>query len=215
MQERIDHQGKKYGKLTVLSFSHSDKHRQSFWFCLCDCGNKCAVNLSRSLDRKTKSCGCLRGDKEIRKKINEKRASNITEESLKLVFYKMKYGSYKLRHKRKFGNEIFLSLEEFIKITKDPCKYCGQLYSIKFHSCYKQDGTVKIYTKKQLSYIKLKNVHIELNGLDRVDNLKGYSLNNVVSCCGRCNGMKMQHSVEEFFKHIKNIFEFSKLGENK
>jgi hypothetical protein len=215
MPKRINHEGKKYGKLTVLSFSHSGKHRQSFWFCLCECGNKCIINLSRSLDRKTKSCGCLRKDKEIRKKINEKRAENITEESLKLVFYKMLYGPYKLRHTKKFSNEEFLTLKEFIKIIKNPCEYCGSQNTMKFHSCYKQDGTLKKHVKKQLTYIKLKNAYVEHNGLDRVNSLKGYSLDNVVSCCERCNEMKMQYSVEEFLKHIKNIFVFNKLGEDK
>jgi hypothetical protein len=36
------------------------------------------------------------------------------------------------------------------------------------------------------------------NGLDRVDNQKGYTLENVVACCRWCNRAKGRNSVEEF-----------------
>jgi hypothetical protein len=36
------------------------------------------------------------------------------------------------------------------------------------------------------------------NGLDRVDSLKGYTLENVVGCCRWCNRAKGQNTVEEF-----------------
>jgi 5-methylcytosine-specific restriction endonuclease McrA len=39
-------------------------------------------------------------------------------------------------------------------------------------------------------------------GLDRVDSLKGYVLENVVPCCGRCNQMKNNLSTDDFFKHL-------------
>ena len=39
-----------------------------------------------------------------------------------------------------------------------------------------------------------------INGLDRVDNGKGYLLDNVVPCCEWCNRMKLIYSQEEFVK---------------
>ena len=42
-------------------------------------------------------------------------------------------------------------------------------------------------------------------GIDRIDNNKGYVLNNVVPCCSRCNFMKHVLNREEFFTHIKKI----------
>jgi len=39
---------------------------------------------------------------------------------------------------------------------------------------------------------------IETIGLDRVDNSKGYSFDNVVSCCKVCNSMKSHLSVKDF-----------------
>lgn len=47
-------------------------------------------------------------------------------------------------------------------------------------------------------------------GIDRVDNSKGYTLENSVSCCGRCNIMKNDMTVFEFINKCKVIYENSK-----
>lgn len=40
------------------------------------------------------------------------------------------------------------------------------------------------------------------NGLDRVDSDKGYTIDNVVSCCARCNRMKRDDSLADFAAHV-------------
>lgn len=45
------------------------------------------------------------------------------------------------------------------------------------------------------------------NGIDRVDNDKGYNLDNSVSCCKNCNLMKRILSKDVFLSHIKEIYE--------
>lgn len=42
-------------------------------------------------------------------------------------------------------------------------------------------------------------------GLDRVDNNKGYLLNNVVPCCRLCNTIKGTMTVSNFIQHIRKI----------
>lgn len=42
-------------------------------------------------------------------------------------------------------------------------------------------------------------------GLDRVDNSKGYNLDNIVSCCWKCNQMKLALSQKEFISQCKKI----------
>ncbi len=42
-------------------------------------------------------------------------------------------------------------------------------------------------------------------GLDRLDSLKGYCLENVVPCCAECNYMKQESTVEDFKKQIVKI----------
>lgn len=45
-------------------------------------------------------------------------------------------------------------------------------------------------------------------GIDRVDNTIGYTLDNCVSCCSRCNRMKLEISEEEWYDHMLNILRY-------
>ena len=49
---------------------------------------------------------------------------------------------------------------------------------------------------------------IETVGLDRVDNTSSYVRDNVVPCCGRCNEMKNNSSVDEWVGHMKKILKY-------
>lgn len=53
--------GNKYGKLTVIEFSHM-KGTNSFWKCKCECGNEIirgkAYLTSKRANQKVQSCGC-------------------------------------------------------------------------------------------------------------------------------------------------------------
>ena len=51
--------GKKFNKLTVLSFHHI-KNKRDFYLCKCDCGKETIVCKSDLKRGKVKSCGCLR-----------------------------------------------------------------------------------------------------------------------------------------------------------
>jgi len=46
---------------------------------------------------------------------------------------------------------------------------------------------------------------IKTIGIDRVDNNKGYELNNCVSCCAICNYGKMNQTREEYIEHCKRV----------
>jgi hypothetical protein len=46
-------------------------------------------------------------------------------------------------------------------------------------------------------------------GLDRIDSTKGYSLNNVVCCCHKCNIMKLKMTTLDFSKHILKLIPFA------
>jgi hypothetical protein len=46
------------------------------------------------------------------------------------------------------------------------------------------------------------------NGIDRVDNNKGYIEGNVVPCCGECNRFKGARNADEFTAHAKRICEW-------
>ncbi len=48
---------------------------------------------------------------------------------------------------------------------------------------------------------------IQTVGLDRLDNTKGYTMDNVVSCCATCNGMKSGMALTEFLERCRRIAE--------
>ncbi len=50
---------------------------------------------------------------------------------------------------------------------------------------------------------------IETVGLDRIHNNKGYTIDNVVSCCKTCNFMKRSMSQKEFIAHCILVVERS------
>lgn len=54
--------GRKFGRLTVLQYSHSDKHKMKHWLCRCDCGKEIVVRGDSLRSGNTRSCGCLHSD---------------------------------------------------------------------------------------------------------------------------------------------------------
>ena len=46
---------------------------------------------------------------------------------------------------------------------------------------------------------------IEKIGLDRIDNEKGYLIENIVSCCKICNLMKRSSSKDDFLNQCQKI----------
>lgn len=50
---------KKFGRLTVIEFSHS-KNESAYWKCKCDCNKYVTVQSSNLVNGHTKSCGCYK-----------------------------------------------------------------------------------------------------------------------------------------------------------
>lgn len=69
--KRKDLVGQKFGRMTVLAFSHLNKNRMAAWECKCDCGNTKVVVGKFLRSGETQSCGCF--GKEQRAKANSKR----------------------------------------------------------------------------------------------------------------------------------------------
>jgi hypothetical protein len=94
----------------------------------------------------------------------------------------------KYRHKAKKRKlEFSLSFEDF--------KY---LISLKCYIC--QAGPSNLY--KHRVYEKF---NITYQGIDRIDSRLGYVRGNVMPCCGPCNYMKRDLTLEEFIKKTKQI----------
>lgn len=86
MSKIIDITGKRFERLVVLKFSHFK--RESYWKCLCDCGEKRIVAISSLNMGHTRSCGCLR--KEIKNtKKGKFKNYNFTSSTLHHKMYKI------------------------------------------------------------------------------------------------------------------------------
>ena len=102
------------------------------------------------------------------------------------------YGLYR-RMAEKRALTFELSLERFAELTQQNCYYCDRTPS-NFHIRTRGNG---VY---------------QYNGIDRLDNNKGYEEGNVVTCCKRCNYMKTNMGLSEFLEHLTKIYNNLNLG---
>ena len=56
--------GRRFGRLTVLAYSHT--HGKAYWTCQCVCGRIKPVRIDKLLAGRIISCGCARADSDIR-----------------------------------------------------------------------------------------------------------------------------------------------------
>lgn len=52
--------GNRYGKLLVTEFIERNQHKNSRWFCVCDCGGTTEAYYQNLVQGKVQSCGCLK-----------------------------------------------------------------------------------------------------------------------------------------------------------
>lgn len=93
-----------------------------------------------------------------------------------------------LRGAKERNYEFTLTKEEFRKLTKENCWYCG-----------KKPSGIKQYKGCRDYYL--------YNGIDRVDNDKGYVIENCMPCCKTCNYMKSTLPADMFINHVRKIVE--------
>lgn len=100
-----------------------------------------------------------------------------------LWFFKF---AYKRRAARK-GILVTITDDEFVALVTGDCVYCGLSY------------------KEEVR--KVNKVWVNMLTIDRKDSSKGYISNNCVSCCKRCNTIKMDMSYDTFIAHITKILQ--------
>ena len=64
MGKFIDLTGKTFNRLTVLYKTENKQGNDWIWHCKCECGNECDVNGGSLRANRTKSCGCLKKEKD-------------------------------------------------------------------------------------------------------------------------------------------------------
>jgi hypothetical protein len=167
----IDMIGKESGYLKVIKYAGKDKWRGAHWLCQCKCGNECKIKGSEIRSGSRVSCGC-------------KAEARIDEVGVNRIYsnYKRKAGLRKI--------EFDLSKDDFKKLIKSNCTYCGT----EPHNILKRQKSRKL----QILY----------NGIDRVDSSKSYTISNCVPCCRYCNQSKSDLSLDQWKEYLKRVYKW-------
>lgn len=226
MGKLIDEVGHKFGRLTVIKHRGSNKWGQAKWLCECECGNKIETTGLHLRSDHTRSCGCLHfkemtgqkfGQLTVIKRTGIDTGGNVTwlckcacgnkavvlgtnlrsggtrscgcssslpkgMASFNQIFSCMKYGA------KRRGYQWQLTKEQVQMLTQKSCYYCG-------------------IEPNQGNYSSARNGVYLYNGLDRIDNNRGYLITNVVPCCGTCNAAKGIKTTEEFKLWLRKAYE--------
>ena len=179
--------GKQFDNLTVIRrvvnrVAKETGREYVSWECSCTCG-KVIIVTTRALRKGKKSCGCLSVScwfKKCKSTLNVVINAQIT--------------SYKGRARER-GHAWELSWEETKLLFTGNCCYCGQPPRGGrhwYHSEYRVNEQDKIY----------------VNGIDRQDNTKGYTVENAVSCCAMCNRAKLNLPQMDFEQWLNDLVRF-------
>ncbi len=173
--------GDRFGSWTIKERSAPKADGTVRWLCECVCGNTQVIPGYTLRMGTSVSCGCTRAEK--------MKATRNPETLIRNSYRNYQHGAtYKWRQ---FKFE--LTYEEFRSIVHKPCEYCGDApYDKKY-----------FYSTK---HGKDKDFFVVLNGIDRVDNTLGYTVNNTVPCCKMCNQMKLDYGLNTFFERITKIY---------
>lgn len=163
------------------------ERRGKDWICLCDCGEKTQVYLGNLRGGVTKSCGCLR-----------KQLTSIRKRQPIIKAIVKQIGWYYKRNATLRGIEWLITDSDVEALILSPCFYCGE------------SGATK--TKKHYKFDRGGDIEIRNNGIDRVDNKKDYTVDNVVPCCKFCNIAKMAMTREEFLAWVSKVYKHNNLG---
>lgn len=189
--DRVSHRtpnliGKKFNRLQVIEKGPLSKNKSRQWKCFCNCGNISYVTTYNLKKGTIKSCGCLLKEKaRIHiKKIQHlgtlKNIKSIEESGLTKVFCSYRSGA------KNRGIDFKLTKKDIEPIIKSNCYYCG----IEASNIHKNE-----YSKKEYRY----------SGIDRLDNTKGYLVDNVVPCCIICNKAKRDLDLNDFLNWIERL----------
>lgn len=155
--------------------------KEPMYLCRRDRGKEKIIAKRNLLDRPGKSCGCLK-IATIRK-VNIGKPSTYKIKDRSRISLKNLLGSYRCAA-RNNSRQFDLDIEQFELLTSLQCLYCRR-------------PTEQRHRFKDGVYV--------YNGFDRVDSARGYTSDNVVPCCIRCNRMKTNMSYKEFIGQIMKI----------
>lgn len=205
--------GQIFGHWKVLYRTENNSTGKTVWVCQCDCEKHTirAIPAGRLKNGDSNSCGCARVSAMIKKRDE---AIRVRDENGKVI------------KKKCFMCQQWLDLDSFHldRTIKDGhsriCIECYKNYPVRIYNEYKQSAKKRSFSF-ELKYDEFLNLIEQsccycgekpkkYNGIDRVDSLQGYIINNCVPCCEYCNTMKLNYPVDFWLTHIEKIIRHMK-----
>ena len=174
----------------VKNKTYGKKQYAIRWLCKCVCGKTRVVSAGALRDGLTKSCGCQNFTT---------KHGNMKYDPTEAV-YRAKASNYKSHAKRR-GIPWRLSVTLATRLLKSRCHYCGATPKNRYQ-----------LSRNRRSHLTLrqtgKDVIVLWNGIDRINNNRGYYKNNVVACCTICNQAKRDLSMGKFTAWLNQLATF-------
>jgi hypothetical protein len=178
----------RFGMLVVVGRAGSVRDSRGFsatWECRCDCGKDCVRSTQYLKHSKKANCGCFTREIQSTKARERILRSGLSTHAV--------YGDYR-RSARNRGLEWTLTESEFDALIRKSCRYCGSPPSRQLKDKYANRITL-------------------INGIDRIDNSKGYVPGNVCACCKTCNYQKRAHTEDGFKKWVTDVYHHYIVGD--
>lgn len=176
MSKLIDLTGKKFGRWTVVGFAGRRVTEKSVRM-IWEC--MCECGNKRNVPAGVLMRGGSKSCGCLKREGRKILPRGIPERNLLLRTYKK---NAELR-----GLEFSLTAEQFVDLMQQDCFYCG--------AEPKKSVRGKGFDGKYA-----------YNGIDRVNNSIGYTLENCVSCCETCNKAKLMMSEDEFAEWVVRVY---------
>jgi hypothetical protein len=174
-----DETGKRYGRLAVVGRAEKaagGRGQGLLWRCRCDCGKEIVTRGSSLRRGASASCGCL--------KVELARAAVMLPEGVAAMNQILRRTKANAAER---GYAYSLTDDLLRELMARPCHYCG---AVPGNVCRRKEC----------------NGHFVYNGIDRVDNGRGYTPDNVVPCCKHCNIAKRDRTAEEFRAWVVRLY---------
>jgi len=184
--------GQKFGSLTFIERLPTDGAWGDIAKWSCDCGEVVSRRITHVRKGTISSCGCALGN-------------GMTNHDFFILHqFKVYQRGAKVR-----GLDFSLTLERFEVLVDGVCAYCGCPPSTEYSPTFRSYGWRKkpraAKPGNKPRKISLPKDTVWLNGVDRVDNSIGYTVENSVSCCAMCNRMKHAYGAAAFIEKCRAI----------
>lgn len=170
--------GKVFGSWTVIEPYITAGGRKQ-WFCRCSCGSIKGLTKEYLIKRSKKEPGC--------RKCNKLKGLQTSEKYIEFARSNL-YRMYKF-HANKRSINFNLDYDTFVSLTSGTCFYCGK--------------------EPQQQYVRHRKTYKSIymyNGIDRLDNSIGYTIENCVTCCKYCNFTKRDRTCFAFVDWVNRIY---------